>query len=132
MALAGTQGGPEKYDMFLRYGAPPTAAKWDWKAEVRIQYTVGWSDFPLFAIYKIGPNAADQVYFYEVNLNIFLLQYFKEQLSKRKFVIQIFARIFFRPPKIIPLYSTVKEKKKIIIKRKKVNYSKMSTLSTVS
>ena len=50
---------------------------------------------------------------------IFLLQYFKEQLSKRKFVIQIFARIFFRPPKIIPLYSTVKEKKKIIIKKKK-------------
>ena len=70
VALAGTQGGPEKYDMFLRYGAPPTAAKWDWKAEVRIQYTVGWSDFPLFAIFEIGPNAADQVYFYEVNLKI--------------------------------------------------------------
>jgi hypothetical protein len=36
VALAGTQGGPEKYDMYLRYGAPPTAAKWDWKAEVHI------------------------------------------------------------------------------------------------
>jgi hypothetical protein len=34
VALAGTQGGPEKYDMYLRYGAPPTVAKWDWKAEV--------------------------------------------------------------------------------------------------
>ncbi len=34
VALAGTQGGPEKYDMYLRYGRPPTAAKWDWKAEV--------------------------------------------------------------------------------------------------
>ena len=86
MALAGTQGGPEKYDMFLRYGAPPTAAKWDWKAEVRIQYTIH-RDLENLAI-------------------IFLLQYFKEQLSKRKFVIQIFARILFRPPKIIPLYST--------------------------
>jgi hypothetical protein len=34
VALAGTQGGPEKYDMYLRYGAPPTVAKWYWKAEV--------------------------------------------------------------------------------------------------
>ena len=36
VAVAGTQGGPEKYQMFLRYGAPPTLAKYDYKDQVRI------------------------------------------------------------------------------------------------
>lgn len=34
MAVAGTEGGPEKYEMYLRYMAPPTQDKWDFKAEV--------------------------------------------------------------------------------------------------
>lgn len=34
VAVAGTEGGPEKYEMYLRYMAPPTKDKWDFKAEV--------------------------------------------------------------------------------------------------
>ncbi len=58
VALAGTQGGPEKYDMYLRYGAPPTAAKWDWKAEVNETFKkLGlvnqslYTDFPLINLF---------------------------------------------------------------------------------
>ena len=34
VALSGTMGGPEKYDMYLRYGAPPTLAKYDYRSQV--------------------------------------------------------------------------------------------------
>lgn len=34
IAIAGIRGGHQKYGMFLRYGAPPTPAKWDYRSEV--------------------------------------------------------------------------------------------------
>ena len=34
IAIAGTHGGHQKYGMFLRYGAPPTHAKWDYSSVV--------------------------------------------------------------------------------------------------
>ena len=35
VAVAGVlQGAPQKYEMFLKYGSPPTVAKYDYRAQV--------------------------------------------------------------------------------------------------
>jgi len=34
IAIAGSHGGHEKYSMFLRFGAPPTYSKWDYKSVI--------------------------------------------------------------------------------------------------
>ncbi len=35
VAVAGVlQGAPQKYEMYLKYGSPPTVAKYDYRAQV--------------------------------------------------------------------------------------------------
>ena len=34
IAIKGTQGGPEKYDIYMRYGKPPTIYEYDQKSTV--------------------------------------------------------------------------------------------------
>ena len=36
IAYASSMGGPEKYNMYLKYGAPPTTKTYDFKAQVRL------------------------------------------------------------------------------------------------